>query len=69
MGMTGGGQIDGRSRVDLMREEIVHEELRQERWGRDVPDSLKRSTRRVSIYMVIGVISVALLVGLIWFVL
>jgi len=74
MPTTGGGQIDARRRADLMREEIVHEELRQERWGRDVPDedaedSLKNNARKGSIYILIGIIVVALLIGLVWFVL
>jgi len=74
MPTTGGGQIDARRRADLMRAEIVHEELRQERWGHDVPDedpedSLKQSSRPGSIYMLIGgIMLVALIIGLIWFV-
>jgi len=72
MPMSGGGQIDARRRADLLMTEIDHKELRQERWSPYFPsgnaaNSLKHNTRRGFIYGLIGIVLVALFVGLVWF--
>ena len=68
-----GRGLDQRRYAEVMRDKIVHKEQPLERGSgftessSPKESSLKHNTRRGSIYILIGIIVVALLIGLIWF--